>query len=311
MQQRNSRCMGTEDLLDDNPDSLSLDLHFAMFMDTLASIMPSNSTLQFNDSFVARMISYENTLDHNDAIHVEFTKRVAAIPFLHQHRQHIETNRLGFGDAAFHYLWYLLIQHIAQAFPQPKVLEIGVYKGQVISLWKLLESQLQLNLEISAISPLKGNPLPRSPWIRRWKQLVNPQFRWSIDAGSIYPEDDYQRCIEKLFAAFNLNLSDIDFVQGYSTDPEVVEKFRTQTFPLIYIDGDHTYEAVEFDIANYAPRVAINGFLVMDDAAYYRPGSVFWKGHETVSRACELNLPQMGFINVFNVGHNRVYRRIY
>jgi hypothetical protein len=46
----------------------------------------------------------------------------------------------------------------------------------------------------------------------------------------------------------------------------------------------------------------------MDDAAYGLPGTRFWKGYETVARACEL-LPGLGFTNVLNVGHNRVFER--
>lgn len=270
----------------------------------------SHNILEVADSMEARIAAYQDTLEHNDALHLEFSKKVDSIAFLSHHRKYVEAHQLGFGDAAFHYLWYLLIQHIAEQFSQPKLLEIGVYKGQVISLWKLLESQLKLSLDISAISPLKGNPLPRSPWIRRWKQLTNPQLRWSIDAGGIYPDDDYRSCIEQLFQEFQLNLSEIQLTKGYSNDPAIVEGYCDRTFSLIYIDGDHTYGGVKFDIENYAPLVEMDGFLVMDDASYYRPGSVFWKGHEPVSRACELHLPMMGFVNVLNVGHNRVYQRV-
>jgi alpha-D-ribose 1-methylphosphonate 5-triphosphate synthase subunit PhnG len=46
----------------------------------------------------------------------------------------------------------------------------------------------------------------------------------------------------------------------------------------------------------------------MDDAAYGLPGTSFWKGYETVARAC-LRLPDLGFDNVLNVGHNRVFER--
>ncbi len=269
-----------------------------------------NSSTKQHDSLEARISNYCDTLEHNDTVHLEFTRLVETLPFLLRHRRHIEANRLGFGDAAFHYLWYLIIQQIAAKCDQPKLLEIGVYKGQVISLWQLLAAELQLNLDISAISPLEGNPLPQSPWVRRWQQLVKPALRWDIDAGNIYPDDDYRLCIEQLFREFHLDLSKIQLTQGYSNDSAIIETYRDRSFSLIYIDGDHTYEGVKSDIENYAPLVEEHGFLVMDDASYYRPGSVFWKGHEPVSRACELLLPMMGFANVLNVGHNRVYQRV-
>lgn len=47
----------------------------------------------------------------------------------------------------------------------------------------------------------------------------------------------------------------------------------------------------------------------MDDASYYLEGSVYWKGHEEVSKACE-SIENLGFKNILNVGHNRVYEKV-
>ena len=98
-------------------------------------------------------------------------------------------------------------------------------------------------------------------------------------------------------------------IEGYSNNIEVLETVRSESFSVIYIDGDHTFEGVTQDIKNYSLLVAPDGFLVMDDASYYSPGSSFWKGHETVSRACEI-IPSLGFTNVLNVGHNRIYQKV-
>jgi hypothetical protein len=46
----------------------------------------------------------------------------------------------------------------------------------------------------------------------------------------------------------------------------------------------------------------------MDDAACFLPGKTFWKGRESVSKACE-TIPSPGFKNVLNVGHIRLYQR--
>jgi len=47
---------------------------------------------------------------------------------------------------------------------------------------------------------------------------------------------------------------------------------------------------------------------VIDDASCNLPGTAFWKGHESVSRAAD-HWGGPGFVNVLNVGHNRVYKR--
>lgn len=264
-----------------------------------------------NDSWGNRVASYHNTQECNDRIHREFTQYVKTVPFLTTHRQHIEAYQLGFGDPAFHYLWYLLIPYVAEQFSQPNVLEIGVFKGQVISLWSLIAHHLNLSLSISGITPLQGNPLPQSTWKKRLKKLISSRFRADIDAGNFYPEEDYRVIIQRLFQYFDLNVESIRLIEGYSTDSHVQATVQDETFSLIYIDGDHTYEGVMNDLQSYAPKVQPGGFLVMDDAGYYQPGTVFWKGYESVSRACELTLPMMGFTNVLNVGHNRVYQRGY
>jgi Methyltransferase domain len=263
-----------------------------------------------SDTFLDRISKYENTAVCNDALHQDFSRMITRIPFLDEHRQHVEQYQLGFGDPAFHYMWLLIIQHIACNVPQVKTLEIGVFKGQVISLWSLIAKQLELNISITGISPLEGNPLPKSVWVTRFKHLISSQFRRNLEAGNFYPDEDYKKIIENLFSRFNLDFSDVRILRGYSNDESILTQVQQEKFSLIYFDGDHTYEGVIRDLENYTPIVDPNGLIIMDDASYYLPGDAFWKGHETVSRACDEIIDSLGFINIWNVGHNRVYQKV-
>ncbi len=262
-----------------------------------------------NDSFIKRVENYENTAEHNEKLHAEFEQLVQTIPFLAQHRKYVETHKLGFGDTAFHYMWYLIIQHLAEQSSNLKFVEIGVFKGQVISLWALIAAKLNLQLSLTGISPLKGNSLPPSKWVKIWKTLTDPKFRQELKSGNFYPEEDYRAIIAGLFETFHLPFSEIRLIEGYSNDVNVLETVKNEKFSLIYIDGDHTFEGATEDIKNYCPLIEENGFLVMDDASFYLPGTSFWKGHESVSRACEI-IPSFGFTNILNVGHNRVYQKV-
>jgi predicted O-methyltransferase YrrM len=94
-----------------------------------------------------------------------------------------------------------------------------------------------------------------------------------------------------------------------SNEPKVIEQVKEKKFDVIYIDGDHSYQAVIHDIQTYSPMLSENGFLVMDDASNLIPGSVFWKGRPEVSKACEI-IYDLGFENVLNVGHNRIFQKI-
>ena len=259
------------------------------------------------DSLDRRIAEYRNTGQENDALLEEFNQRTWQFPLLAAHRRHIEEHKLGFGYPGFHYLWWLILNKL-KATEARDLLEIGVFKGQSVTAWVLIGQTMPGPFTVTGISPLEGKPLPESWWKRRFKILFSRSFREQLRAGNFYPEDDYAQTIRNLMARFNLPPERLELIKGSSTDPAVTAKVAGRQFGLIYIDGDHAYDAVCADLRNYAPRVAPGGFLAMDDAACFLPGKTFWKGRESVSKACE-TIPPLGFENVINVGHIRLYQR--
>lgn len=254
---------------------------------------------------------YVCSSEHNNALHAHFTKMTDSTDFLSEHRNYIEKYKLGFGDRAFHYMWSLIIEHLVKQKKEPSLLEIGVYKGQVISLWSLLSKKFNAKVSISGISPLSGNVSPASPLIFYWKYLTDSKFRKDAKAGNFYNNEDYRQIISDLFNAFELDFSNVVLLKGYSTDQNILKKIDQSVYDLIYIDGDHTREIAEQDIRNYSIKIMKGGFLVMDDASCNIPGGEegqYWKGHQPVSDACEI-LPSLGFVNILNIGHNRVYQK--
>src|SRR5688500_8767789 len=119
----------------------------------------------------------------NNYIHKVFTEKTASIDFLKKHRDFIEENKLGFGDRAFHYMWYLVLQSLFENNERPHLLEIGVYKGQVISLWSLISRQLQRTCNITCISPLQGNTAPKNRFLFYWRYIASRKFRDDTRAG--------------------------------------------------------------------------------------------------------------------------------
>jgi predicted O-methyltransferase YrrM len=252
--------------------------------------------------------AYTNTAEHNDRVHRELTARTWADPMLAAHRRHVEENRLGFGDPAFHAMWAALIEAAAARFGEVRALEIGVFKGQVISLWSLLARERGLRLRISALSPLAGQPMPHGSFLRRLRYRLDRRFRERVDNGDFYAAEDYERIIGAHFAHHGLRLEAVQLHRGYSTDPALLAALRVETYHLVYVDGDHTLAGSRHDFLTFGPKVVPGGWLVADDAGCDLPGTVFWKGHRAVSDAVNL-LPGLGFTNVLNVGHNRVYER--
>jgi hypothetical protein len=261
------------------------------------------------DSLSRRMQAYANTGPINEAVYQDFTQLTDTMAFLKAHRDFVEQNSWGFGDRAFHYMWYLVLIDLAASFDTVKALEIGVYKGQVLSLWALLARELGIEVEITGVSPFQGNLRRMSIFERKLRRLVDAEYRANIRHGNLYPEDDYLAKVHEIFSRFGLDADECRLVKGYSTDPEVIAALKNERYSVIYVDGDHSYEGAASDIRNFAPLVAKGGYLVMDDASCFIPGDSFWKGRESVSKACELIAP-LGFANVLNVGHDRIFRKV-
>ncbi len=63
----------------------------------------------------------------------------------------------------------------------------------------------------------------------------------------------------KLFAPY----SNIEIVRKKSEDAAI--DFPDQLFDYVYIDGEHSYNAVKRDLSNYFPKVKVGGYLIGDD----------------------------------------------
>lgn len=254
------------------------------------------------------VLAYQNTAEGNEAAFAAFTAATAADPLLAAHRAHVETNQLGFGEPAFHALWHCLLSAASARFGRVRALEIGVFKGQVISLWSLLARELPAHLEIHALTPLSGNPPPKPGLWQRLRYRLDANYREEVKTGNFYADEDYESIVRAHFAHHALSFDSIRLHRGYSTDPAVLAGLAAARFELIYVDGDHREAGARHDFATFGEKVVPGGWLVADDAGHDLPGNTFWKGYPEVTAALA-ELTPLGFVNVLNVGHNRVFQR--
>lgn len=252
--------------------------------------------------------SYQNTREGNDAVFAAFTAATAADPVLAAHRAHVEANQLGFGDPAFHALWACLLAEAGRRFGRFRALEIGIYKGQVISLWSLLARELRLDAELHALGPLAGNPPPAPSLWQRLRYRFDRNYREEVKTGNFYAAEDYEAVVRAHFAHHGLDFEAVKIHRGYSTDPDILAKLQDARFEIIYVDGDHREAGARHDFATFGAKVVPGGWLIADDAAFDLPGDTFWKGYAEVTVALS-ELKPLGFKNVLNVGHNRVFQR--
>ena len=203
---------------------------------------------------------------------------------LRRHRDYFTQNRRGFGEDAFHTMWFLLFREF-----QPKsFLEIGVFRGQSLSLAALLAREFKLDCFVQGVSP----------------------FSMAGDAVSKYQRDvDYYR--DTLNNFFHFILPAPALLKAYSTDPEAAILTASRTWDLIYIDGCHDYAVARQDWDLCAKNLASGGLMVLDDASLntaFRPPAFATAGHPGPSQlASEISCPP--FTEILRVGHNRVFQK--
>lgn len=200
------------------------------------------------------------------------------------HREWFRLERRGFGEDAFHAMWTLLMQE----FRPRRCLEIGVYRGQVVSLWALLARLQGFACEVHGISP----------------------FTAIGDEVSRYREDiDYLDDTLRNFAHFGLQ--DPTLTRALSTDPAGLAAIGACRWDLVYIDGSHDYEVVLSDFEHVVANLSDGGLVVLDDSSLYAgfdaPPFAF-AGHPGPSRVVRdhaaVRLRWLG-----GVGHNNVFSK--
>lgn len=226
-----------------------------------------------------------------DEVFIDFYNQYNSDALLVNHRSFIEAYSLGYGDRPFHAMWRELVKISPDNF---SFLEIGVYKGQVLSLVKLLADSQGKNISYFGVTPLDS----------------------SGDKFSEYDVADYEQVISNLFRHFNLDFSiEKNIIKGLSTDESVKDKVRDNgPFDLIYIDGSHDYDCVVSDI-NLMYEVSKKGSLIVfDDSSCFTDMSielVRFKGHIDVCNAVKEHIENNDkFVELLCVGHNRVFKRI-
>lgn len=200
------------------------------------------------------------------------------------HREYIKRESKGFGEEAFHAMWWLLLLE----YKPVQMLEIGVYRGQVISLWSLINKYLQRHSEVHGISP----------------------FTSLGDSVSSYIKNlDYKSDVLGTFDFWDLSTPVL--VKALSTDPKAVSHIQSKKWDMIYIDGSHEFEVAQKDYKLCLENLKIGGILILDDASLntdYKPPSFSFAGHPGPSRvAREFADKEMEILGA--VGHNNIYKK--
>jgi len=204
---------------------------------------------------------------------------------LREHREYFQMERRGFGEDAFHTMWWRLMKR----FRPLSFLEIGVYRGQTLSLVALLARMEGIACKVSGISP----------------------FSSVGDSVSNYSKGlDYHADTLANFSHFSLPAPEL--LKAYSTDNDAKALIGRRKWDVIYIDGNHDYEVVKADWALCSKAVRPGGLIVLDDSGLstsYQPPAFATGGHPGPSRLAS-EIDRNAFEEILQVGHNRVFRRL-
>lgn len=202
-----------------------------------------------------------------------------------EHREYFKVNNRGFGEDAFHSMWYLLFRE----YRPHNCLEIGVYRGQVISLWGLLSQVLDFPCQVYGISPFSSD---------------------GDDVSSYLSGIDYEA--DTIKNNYEFSLQQPNLLKAYSTDRAALDLIASKSWDLIYIDGSHDYEVVLADYEICMQNIAAGGILVFDDSSLYtefRPPLFSFAGHPGPSRVVqERAMNELKFLGA--VGHNTIFQKI-
>ena len=178
---------------------------------------------------------------------------------LRSHRNYFTLDQRGFGEDTFHAAWYAIFSELKPA----NCLEIGVYRGQVISLWAMLQDMLKIEGQVWGLSPLE--PLG--------------------DQVSDYIPIEYAQDIANHFQHFGLCSPNLLKARS---DSRTGKKFISgEKWNLIYIDGGHDEETVMSDFLVAFENLESDGLLVLDDSSLYLdyfPDADAFAGHPGPSK---------------------------
>jgi SAM-dependent methyltransferase len=151
---------------------------------------------------------------------------------------------------------------VARCAPQGDIVEIGCLFGRTAALLAMMNSRYDL-----------GQVLCVDPWSLRSTEQGNDELR---AASRDFDWDAFRRIFEVNVAPFAQGR--LNYIHALSTDGAKVyaasREVETPTFGrttyegaigLLHIDGNHEYEHVLADAADWVPHVKPGGWLVFDD----------------------------------------------
>lgn len=84
-----------------------------------------------------------------------------------------------------------------------------------------------------------------------------------------------------------------------NTSENVYDKFENESIDFLHIDANHSESESTKDVTLYAPKIKINGFILLDDTDWI-----------TTKNAQDLLTQNLGFDEIFDSGKYKIYQKV-
>jgi predicted O-methyltransferase YrrM len=153
-----------------------------------------------------------------------------------------------------------------------RVLEIGTLFGiGLTAIYQHCKPRFD-SVQLTAIDPLDGYYKTGVGDIVTDEPVCEQTFRINLVVAGV-PEDD------------------CTLIKAFSTEALSIKLGMTPPQDVLIIDGDHSYEGVKADFANYLPSVKVGGYIIFDDY-----GASDWPGVKEFVDQGVFNHPNLAFI---------------
>lgn len=89
----------------------------------------------------------------------------------------------------------------------------------------------------------------------------NPEHLYLLDSWEGYKYCNQTKQDKRYAKVLQMQSDRITVIKGFSNSEFALNMFPDNFFDLIYIDADHTYEAVKQDISNWYPKCKVGGLF--------------------------------------------------
>ncbi len=184
------------------------------------------------------------------------------------------------------------------ALDQPRVLEIGAFKGETTRA--LAQAAAERGGYVVVIDPMRWAAEVVANGIAR--HMPSGMAALTTAVETILGEASYESAFWETVGTFR---PQVRLHRSLSGAPELIasDARDLQQFDVVFIDGDHSREGAAADLSNWGRRTAIGGSIFVHDAVRRFPGVLDALREFSAEQGLAVSYPILGSLASIRVTH--------